>query len=652
MLDETTMKHLPRFTEEIERMSEQYGKSVADLNAATYDILSASIAPAKAMKVLETNVRAAKGGFTDTAIAVKANVGLLNAYGDQADRAGYYTNLMHKIVKRGVIDFEALSSSIGTVSSLAAVLEVDFEALGAAVATLTRAGIPVEVTMTSIRSILNAFKTPTDEARRAAAQLGFTLDETSIKGDGLVRIMQKLSKANARQLAALMPNVRGMVGFAAGMKNATQMGRDYEYMLSNVRADEDALNKAMATSQHQIDAATQSWEDAKRSFGETTLPTLTDSLHALTAALQGVTKGFRALEQLAPGGSEPWYYRIASLSDKGDAGTFTPLTLGRQGDPSAVPSPKPGQGLISDMRRIMVESKAIQKAMQEGVFQFQGPLPGTEYKVEAVKQQLSYTEELIAKMKREVELAAMSKEERAKSLAIDKFRDAIQKDIVIGAERSAELTEAERKEVERLAVEHHKAAQQATQSTLDITAAYVRMYDSIDSRTIASFEARKKFLQAEFAEYEKTLGKTTELELARQEALTRLTIDQIRSGGEGFGPLEGISAAVYDMKQELGGLPKLFYDITRTGVQGLTDGLTDAVFEARDLGEALNAVLRDMGKMAFKFGVQNAVLGGLGGPRRARLQCAGSPRRRRCRQDSIPEADGPSGPVRRGAEAA
>jgi hypothetical protein len=57
----------------------------------------------------------------------------------------------------------------------------------------------------------------------------------------------------------------------------------------------------------------------------------------------------------------------------------------------------------------------------------------------------------------------------------------------------------------------------SSNATIDVTAAYVRMYDSIDSRTVASFEARKKFLQAEFAEYEKTLGKSVELDTARQE---------------------------------------------------------------------------------------------------------------------------------------
>jgi TP901 family phage tail tape measure protein len=136
------------------------------------------------MKVLEANVRAAKGGFTDTAVTVKATVGLLNAYGLSADKADFITNIMAKTVKQGVLTFEEMAANIGTVSAIAAVLGVDFEALAASISTITRAGVPVEITMTALRAILSTFKTPTKEAIEAAQQLGLPQQTAASRAAG------------------------------------------------------------------------------------------------------------------------------------------------------------------------------------------------------------------------------------------------------------------------------------------------------------------------------------------------------------------------------------------------------------------------------------------------------------------------------------
>lgn len=288
MLDQGSERYLGQYGDAIERMSMKYGESVQSLTSGTYDILSASIPASQAMRVLETNVRAAKGGFTDTATAVKGSIGILNAYGMSAERIGEVTDLMHKVVKRGVITFEELAQNIGTVTSLAAVLGVDLEAVGATIATMTRAGISAEISMTALRSILNVFKTPTDAAQQAAAKLGFQLDATSIQGDGLITVVERLRNANAEQLDALMPNVRGLVGFAAALKNATKLSQDYAYMQSGTNAAMEAFSKVQGDTATQMDITREKWNSVKRSLGEMALPEVTRQLKELSEGLQAI----------------------------------------------------------------------------------------------------------------------------------------------------------------------------------------------------------------------------------------------------------------------------------------------------------------------------------------------------------------------------
>lgn len=288
MLDAGSSRYLPQYERQIEQLAKTYGEGTESLASSTYDILSASIEPAKAMGVLEKAVIAAKGGFTSAATATNATVGILNAYSMGAEEAGRVTDIMHGIVKRGVITFADLAQNIGNVTSLAAVLGVDIETVGATISTMTRAGINAELAITALKNILNAFKDPTDEAREAAAELGFVLDENSIKGNGLIRVMDRLRGANARQLGALMPSIRGLVGFAAQLKNADQLGRDYELMLDSAGRSQEAYDKVVGTATEKSKRLTERYKALSRELGKPITWPAIEGLKLLVTGLEAV----------------------------------------------------------------------------------------------------------------------------------------------------------------------------------------------------------------------------------------------------------------------------------------------------------------------------------------------------------------------------
>ena len=147
MLDEPA-KHMRTFRDEIRRMSVEFGESTEALAGGLYDILSASIDPAKALQVLAVATKAAKAGLTDTKTAADAITTILNSYGMAAEEAGRVSDVLFKTVRRGKLTFAELAPQIGQVASSAAVAGVSIDELAGLLATLTRNGIRTENAVT------------------------------------------------------------------------------------------------------------------------------------------------------------------------------------------------------------------------------------------------------------------------------------------------------------------------------------------------------------------------------------------------------------------------------------------------------------------------------------------------------------------------
>jgi len=250
MLDEQTMKYMPAYGEAIKKMAMEFGEGTDTLSKGLYDILSASVAPVKAMKVLAVSAKAAKAGMTTTAIAADAITTVLNSYGMAADEAGKISDILFATVKRGKLTFAELAPNIGKVAAIASIANLSFEELSAAIATMTRAGLQADLATTALRAVMNAFIKPMDGAKTAAREFGFELNSATLKSIGLTGVLKKLKGATAEQLAAIMPNIRGMAGFAAALKQVDAMANDLELMLNSLGLTQIAYEKMTNTLMH------------------------------------------------------------------------------------------------------------------------------------------------------------------------------------------------------------------------------------------------------------------------------------------------------------------------------------------------------------------------------------------------------------------
>ncbi len=297
MLDDQTAHFLPEYEKQIAALAIRYGQTTKALSKGTFDIISGSFEAADAMEFLETATRSAIGGFTDVATSVKAMVAILNAYGMSAGEAGRVTDVMSAIVKKGVIEYEELASTIGQVVPIAAAAGLSLEELAAAIATITQKGVSAHQTMTALKAIITTFLAPTPEAVKAAEKFGLVLDSTTLSTLGLTGALGKLEHATSEETAAIFSNVRALLGVEATRKTITKLIENHETALNSLGLSEVNYQKAAATTNVTLAQNRELWISIKREIGEGLAPAVNSFLRSIQAAAQGISVTFSGVRR-------------------------------------------------------------------------------------------------------------------------------------------------------------------------------------------------------------------------------------------------------------------------------------------------------------------------------------------------------------------
>jgi len=236
-------EHMDRFRSGIRSLAMEFGESTSSLAKGLYDILSASVAPSKALDVLAASVKAAKAGLTDTGTAADAITTILNAYGLSASEAGRVSDVLFGTVLRGKTTFAELAPSIGMVISAAASAGVPLEEVGAMLATLTRNGVRTENAVTALNSIIMQFLKPSAEAVERARELGFEMNSATINAEGLAGVFQRISKLPPDAIAKLFPDARALRGVIPALQNLQGFSDDIALMAKSAGVTDAAYRK-------------------------------------------------------------------------------------------------------------------------------------------------------------------------------------------------------------------------------------------------------------------------------------------------------------------------------------------------------------------------------------------------------------------------
>jgi len=274
MLDKRTLPMLGKFKKDILTAGKTFGEGTKTLTKGLYDILSASIPAEKAIEVLTVSVRAAKAGMTDTGVAADAITTLINAFGDSADNANYYSDILFATVKRGKTTFGELAGSIGTVATLSAQAGVSVQELGAMMAIMTRNGLDSSIASTALRGAITGLLKPTEDAIETARSMGIEFGLSALKAHGLEGVMNDLAGLPADVLTKLFPNVRGLT---AVITAAGSMGDEMKIFTDIMAAGSptmEAWEKQSGTMQVAWDRLKATFSAVSIGLGDRLLPSI------------------------------------------------------------------------------------------------------------------------------------------------------------------------------------------------------------------------------------------------------------------------------------------------------------------------------------------------------------------------------------------
>ncbi len=199
------------------------------ITGALYDAISAGIPYSEsidALRVAEQLAVAGRGEFQSTTSTL---AGLLNAYGESADKAGDYSDTLFKAVAIGQTTLSEMSGKLGPLVSIAASAGVPFEELAGAIAVLTANGTPTPQAIDAIRGAISNIIKPSEQAKKQADELGISFGSEALKAKGLPGLLADISKAtgdNIQPTSVLFGDVNALSGALVLSKDGSAKYKD------------------------------------------------------------------------------------------------------------------------------------------------------------------------------------------------------------------------------------------------------------------------------------------------------------------------------------------------------------------------------------------------------------------------------------------
>lgn len=232
-------------------MSNKTGMGTKELNEALYETLSAGVDTAKSVDFLGVAVKAAKGGFTDTATAVDGLTTTLNSYGLEADKANNIANQMLITQNLGKTTFGELASAVGKVTPVASALGVKTEELFSSLATTTAQGLATAESVTALKAAMSNIIKPSKEASDAAEMLGIKFKASEVKTKGWMPFLQdlnvKLRQASpefAKMSGEMSTNAKRMSELEKAGKKSSKEYRELSKANKGLSKDMELMAKA------------------------------------------------------------------------------------------------------------------------------------------------------------------------------------------------------------------------------------------------------------------------------------------------------------------------------------------------------------------------------------------------------------------------
>nr|WP_269750390.1 phage tail tape measure protein [Novosphingopyxis sp. YJ-S2-01] len=279
-LVDATRESMDRMGADVMRIGKRIPVELERLPEALYDIRSAGIPAADAMKVLERSARLGVAGLGSTQEAADLVTSSINAFGLKGKEAERIYDLIFKTVKNGKTNIAQLSQGFGAVAGTISAANVPLDEYLASVAALTTTGMPAAQAHTHLRAVISGMTRDTEDSRKVLGALGAKDFKGLIQQSGglvpaLGRIRQQLNGNDGamQKLFGSTEALNAVTGLTT--KQAAVFGSTLNDMRNGANAVDTAFGKQSNTDMAKRVQDMNRMKAAAIEMGEKAAPALT-----------------------------------------------------------------------------------------------------------------------------------------------------------------------------------------------------------------------------------------------------------------------------------------------------------------------------------------------------------------------------------------
>ena len=287
-----------QYSKDLKKVSNDTGKSQAELADGLFQIESAGIKGKAAVDTLTVAAKASSIGLGETKVVADALTSVMNAYGSENISAAEATDQLAAAVKFGKLEAASLAPAIGQVIPIAAKLGVSFSQVGAAIAVYSKQGADAAKASTGVKAILaNFLGEGTPKQAEALERLGMSMESVreSFKTKGLAQTLNEISNAadtNGVSLDNVITNVRALSAAYAITKDQEDYIKVSEGIADSANLVSDGFKNVEKSAGFKLNKAINQLKNVAITIGELLIPTvmkLTGFLTSLVNKFNGLS---------------------------------------------------------------------------------------------------------------------------------------------------------------------------------------------------------------------------------------------------------------------------------------------------------------------------------------------------------------------------
>jgi TP901 family phage tail tape measure protein len=318
-LVDTSNESLKQMSQDVLEIAKRTPVALADLTSGLYDIRSAGIPAADAMKVLEGSARLAVAGLGTTKEAADLVTSSINAFGLSGTEAAGVYDLIFKTVKAGKTTISGLAQGFGAVAGTVSNAGIKLDDYLASIAALTTVGTPAAQAHTQMRAAVAGLLRETEETKALFDALNVkTFKQLVAQSGSVVTAFQRIVRATQNNDGMLLKIVGSAEAYQAMISVAGKQNDAFTKTLGSMRDGSNEVDDAFKKQNETLDAALKTLrnnlEAVATSIGSTLAPTI-------NAVAEKVAKLAAAFTALSPEMQEMVAHAIAI------AGVVVPATI-------------------------------------------------------------------------------------------------------------------------------------------------------------------------------------------------------------------------------------------------------------------------------------------------------------------------------------